>query len=190
MIREIKKALAPIHRAIALVAGRGHLTGVREGGKRQFVQLEALKGEVKDGVERFQQYGLNTVPLAGASVIFLALNGNRDHPVAINVDDHRVRPKDWQPGDSGLYTHEGTKVHLQASGKVLVIEVDDVIIRATNKVRMDTPILECTGDIIDHCDEDGKSMHNMREVYDTHRHPENDSGGPTDEPIEKMDGGV
>ncbi len=189
-MREIKKALDPIKRAIALAAGRAVLTALQEGGARQFVQFEALKGEVKDRVERVQQYGFNSVPLAGATVIFLSLNSNRDHPVATNVDDHRYRPTDWKPGDSGMYTFNNCKVHLQADGKTLEIVVDDVVIKATNKVRVESPIFECTGDITDHCDDQGISMREMREIYDGHVHPENDGDGPTNAPNQKMGGGA
>lgn len=186
MRREIKKALDPLKRGIALMVGRAVMTAIDDSQARQYIQLSALKGETKDRAERVQEYGFTSVPLEGAQVIFVCLNGNRDHPIAISVDDAKHRPEGMESGDSALYTHQGTKVHLKADGKVLHIVVDDVVIEATNKVRMITPLLECTGEIRDRCDSDGTTMQHMREVYDIHRHDENDSGGPTDDPIEKM----
>jgi len=39
------------------------------------------------------------------------------------------------------------------------------------------------GDISDHGNE---SMLGMRQVYNSHTHPENDAGGPTDAPNQEM----
>lgn len=44
-------------RRISLMIGRAVLTAADDAAKRQFVQFTALQGEVKDGVERVQQYG-------------------------------------------------------------------------------------------------------------------------------------
>lgn len=186
MMREIKKALDPIKRRISLLAGRGSLTSIDDGQKRQYIQLNALKGETKDAVERVQQYGFSGVPLAGATVIFLALNGNRDHPVAIAVDNSQYRPN-LESGEVALYTCEGATLKL-LKDKILEIEVENVIVRATQKVRFETPVLECTGEIKDRCDSSGQTMSAMRNVYNGHTHPEHDNGGPTAAPLQSMEG--
>lgn len=175
----VDKAMQKLKNRIFLLVGRAVLHAVAQGGGRQMIQFTALKGEIKDGVERMQQYGFNSEPLAGASVLFASISGNRDHPIAFAVDDPRFRPTDWEPGDSGLFNDAGT---------IIRIKGDEILIKAATKIRIETPRLEVTGDIIDQVDGDGQSMRSMRETYNIHVHPENDSGGPTDQPNQQMDG--
>lgn len=177
MSKTLERAFHTLRNRVLLLVGRAVLRAVAEGNGRQFVEFTALAGETKSKVQRVQQYGTNSVPKGGAEVIFVALGGNRDHPVAIVVDDPRYRPTDWEPGDSGLYNDDDTIIRLMG---------DEILIKASTKIRIETPRLEVTGDIIDRVDDDGQSMHNMRETYNIHTHPENDSGGPTDDPIQKM----
>ena len=50
---------------------------------------------------------------------------------------------------------------------------------------MVTPLLECTGEIKDRCNSDGRTMEDMRNIYDGHTHP-GDSGGTTGAPNQVM----
>lgn len=174
----LDKTVQNLRNRIYLLIGRAVLAAVNDAGKRQRVQITALKGETKDSVERIQEYGFTSVPLSGAQVLFASICGNRDHPVVFAVDDPRYRLNDLQPGEVAIYDHLGTYIKLQTGNQITMV--------ASTRIRMETPVLEVTGDIIDRVDEDGQSMHNMREVYNIHEHPENDGGGPTDEPNEKM----
>jgi phage baseplate assembly protein V len=54
------------------------------------------------------------------------------------------------------------------------------------EARFEAPVVKATGTIQDLCDSIGKTMSWMRDLYNRHVHPENDSGGPTGEPNEKM----
>lgn len=174
------KAMQSLRNRIFLLIGRAVLAAVSDAGARQRVQFSALKGEVKDSVERIQNYGFTSVPLAGAQVLFASISGNRDHPVAFAVDDPRYRKSGLQPGEVAIYNHEGTCIVLKLG--------NEIEMTASTKVRLNTPVLEVTGDIIDRVDDGGQSMNGMREVYNIHEHPENDGGGPTDQPNEQMGG--
>jgi phage baseplate assembly protein V len=192
-------ALKSASNAVKLAIGRAVLAAVSDSTTRQLIQFEALKGEVKDKVERVQQYGFTSVPLAGAHVLFVCVGSNRDHPVAISVDDPRFRKKDMQPGEVAIYTDEGDFIHFKrdktveiSTANLVVNATDSVEINTTNLVvnasesaRFATPILEATGHIIDHADSGGASMSNMRATYNSHTHPENNSGS-TDEPNQPM----
>lgn len=180
----IDRNIKALRDRIYLLVGRAVLSAVADAGKRQRVQFTALKGEVKDGVEHVQPYGFHAVPLPGAEVLFLSISGNRDHPVAVCISDPRYKPN-WQPGESGLFTDEGDMVHLKR-GRTIEITTDTLVVKATAKVRFETPVFEVTGDVIDNAANGGQTMLSMRETYNIHRHPENDSGGPTSDPNEKM----
>lgn len=179
------KFLDPIKRRVHLMISRAVMSALVDTSGRQFVQVSALKGETKDNVERVQQYGFTSNPLSGAQAIMLCLGGNRAHPVVTNVDDPRYRPTDSEAGESGCYHYEGHRIRLMQNG-IVQIECERLIVQATDQIRFETPKLDVTGEIKDRCDADGQSMSDMRDVYNSHTHPENDSGGPTDQPNQSM----
>jgi phage baseplate assembly protein V len=189
----VARLMAPLVARVRLSIARGVLNLVDDARKLQEAQVTLLADEVRDKVERFQDYGFTSVPLAGAEVIVVSVGGNRNHAVAIAIDDRRYRKKDLQPGEVAIYTDEGDSIVLKRGRKIEVLAGTElqvtaplVTVKASTKVRMETPLLEVTGDIEDRCDDDGRTMDGMREIYNMHVHPENDGGGPTDEPAEQM----
>lgn len=178
MSREFAKLLAPLSRRLRLMASRAVLSLISDATGMQIVQVKLLNGEVRDGIERVQNYGFTSVPLPGAEAIFLSLGGDRDHGIVITADDRRYRVKGLQGGEVAIYTDEGDKIVLKRGN---VIEIT-----AATKIRMVTPLLEVTGEVHDRCDADGMTMEGMRQTYNTHNHPENDAGGPTDQPNQQM----
>ena len=178
MSREFAKLLAPLSRRLRLMASRAVLSLISDATGMQIVQVKLLNGEVRDGIERVQNYGFTSVPLPGAEAIFLSLGGDRDHGIVITADDRRYRVKGLQGGEVAIYTDEGDKIVLKRGN---VIEIT-----AATKIRMVTPLLEVTGEVRDRCDADGMTMEGMRQTYNTHNHPENDAGGPTDQPNQQM----
>lgn len=184
----LSRALSGLKGRVMLLVARGILRGVNDGGKRQFIQSSMLAGETRDKIERVQQYGFTSHPLPGAAVIVLCQSGSRDHPVAINVDDPRYRKSGLQPGEVALYNDKGDYIILRQD-RTIEINCQQLLVKASDKVRFETPEFEVTGTIMDRCDDDGMTMNGMRDVYNVHVHPENDSGGPTDDPNQKMEGG-
>jgi phage baseplate assembly protein V len=172
--------LHPIKNRITNMIARGTLGTVGDGTKLQAGQVNLLADEVKDNVERFQQYGFSSVPHSGAEVVVLFPSGTRDHGLIISVDDRRYRLKGLQGGEVALYDDLGTSVVLKRAG--------NIEITASTKVRMVTPRLEVTGDIIDNCDTQSRTVQGMRQVYDTHTHDGVQTGaGNSGDPNEKMD---
>lgn len=100
----IERFLRPLRRRIHGMVGRAVLRAVNEAAKLQEVQIEARRGELLDGVERFQEYGFSSVPEPGAEAVLLAMGGMRQHSLAIAVDDRRHRPTDLAEGEVCLYT--------------------------------------------------------------------------------------
>ena len=149
----------------------------------QQVQVSLQQQEVREA-ERFQQYGFSSVPLPQAEAVLLFPAGLRDHAIALAVDDRRYRPTTWVQGEVGLYTHEGDFLRLKngriveiIAGAKLEVTAPEVVVHATTKVRLETPMLECTGEIRDRCDSDGKTMEQMRSAYDAHNHGNVQNGG-------------
>lgn len=135
----LQRALRPLIQRMQLMIGRSVLLLVNDSLKLQGLQISLLADEVRDNVERFQNYGFTSHPHPGAEAIAASVAGSRDHVVVLAVDDRRYRLRNLQQGEVAMYTDEGDKVVLKRGG---VIEVT-----AATKVRLITPLLECTGDV-------------------------------------------
>jgi len=132
---DFNRLIARIRTKLALMVGRAVLAAVDNSGKTQKVQVVALYDETITGVERFQEYGLETRPKKDAEVLLVFIGGNREQGVAACVHDRRYRPKDLAEGEVALYTSEDGagkehRVHLK-SGKGIDIVGADVQIKVT-----------------------------------------------------------
>lgn len=186
MTRELSRLVAPLARRIRLMAARAVITLIDDAAKLQSAQVKLLADEVRDRVERFQQYGFTAVPLPGAEGVYLSLGGTRDHGVLICVDDRRYRPKGLQGGEAAMYNHLGDIIHIKADRSIGII--------AATKITITTPLVEFSGNLQvagsivaqgDISDQGNKSMAGMRATFNGHTHP-GDSGGTTGAPNQGM----
>ncbi len=119
VMNAIQKITAPTQRRVRLMVARAILELVDDSKKLQSLQISVRKDELRDDVERFQQFGFSSVPEAGAEAIVLHVGGGSDHPVVIAVDDRRYRPLDLAEGETCLYTIEdGKRVYCKSNGEV------------------------------------------------------------------------
>jgi len=118
VMRQFSRLLDPLRRRLRLMITRGVVKLVSDGLKMQELQLTALAGEVLDGVERVQNYGITSHPHAGAEAVVLNVGGVRSHAVVIAVDDRRYRLKSLAAGEVALYDDLGQMVKLSRSGIV------------------------------------------------------------------------
>lgn len=128
-----------LRRRVLNIVSRAVVTLVDDTLKMQGLQLTLLEDEVREQVERFQQYGFTSVPFAGAEALVLAVGGNRDHLLAIAIDDRRSRKRNLQPGEVALYTDQGDSILLKR-GRI-------VEVTAGTKVRVVAPLVEMTGNL-------------------------------------------
>ena len=92
-----------------------------------------------------------------------------------------------EPGEAAIWTDEGDIIHLKRDRTIEVTTLN-LVVKAAEKARFETPVLECTGEIHDRCDDQPNTMNGMRLIYNSHVHPENGSAGPTDPPNQQMGG--
>lgn len=212
--RLVERITAPLVRRVRLMVGRAVLYLVDDARKLQELQVEALRGEVLAGVERFQQYGFSSNPLPGAEVLLLCVGGSRSHAIAAAVDDRRYRPTDADPGEVRLYTAEGDRIRMRngrvievIAGTKVAVTAPEAVFRCATKVTLDTPVCEITGNLVVGGDaavagsaavtgalssatsvaDPSGSMQGMRDTYNQHNHPEtNQSGGNTGMPNQGM----
>jgi phage baseplate assembly protein V len=130
---QLDRQLAPIIRRINMALARGELLAVADGGGVQTMQVGLLHGETADGVERFQSYGVSSVPPAGGDALVAFLGGNRDHGVVVAVNDRGSRPTGLASGEVVLYNDQNVSLRLTAEGD-LVIRARRVIIEAEESI--------------------------------------------------------
>jgi phage gp45-like len=141
-----------------------------------------LSGEVVE-VPRIQDFGFSSVPLKNAKAVVGAVGGKTNGYVCIKMDDKNVRAKGLKPGESIQYDAFGQYTHFKANGTIEQ--------KANNEYKVIVPKmrvegdLEVTGEIKDRCDQQNRTMADMRDVYDDHDH-QGDSGGTTSQPNQRM----
>lgn len=115
----IARMLAPLARGLSNMLARGTVVLAKSATKMQTLQVKLLSGEVKDGIEHFEAYGLTARPKSGAEHITLFMGGDRSHGITIMVADRRHRPTGLEEGEVVLYDDLGHKVHLTRTGIVI-----------------------------------------------------------------------
>ncbi|ATG74323.1 phage baseplate protein [Zobellella denitrificans] len=144
--RVLNRVLGPLQRRLRLMVSRAVVRLVDDAFARQNLQLSLLAGEGADGVERFQNYGHSSVPLAGAEAVVVAVGGKRQHLVALAVEHKGHRPTGLEAGDSVLYHHEGHMLRLTKEG-VAILSCRRFEVQAEQEVFFDTPQTRFGGDV-------------------------------------------
>lgn len=170
--RTMSRLLSPVWRRLRLLVSRGVLKMVDDGQTLQSVQVTLL-GQSPAWAERFQQYGMTSVPHAGAEAVVAAVGGARAHLVAIAVDDRRYRMASLKTGEMAIYDDLGQSVHLTREGIVIKGAGLPLAFVECPVVTMDGD-LEVAGNVRDHT----STMQAMRDTYNAHNHG---GAGPTPE---------
>jgi phage baseplate assembly protein V len=202
--RSISKLTAPISRRVRLLARRAVVRLVYDDPKMQELQLAVFSGEVRDHVERWENYGFTSHPLPGAEAVVLSLGGSTDHGAVVAVGDRRYRITSQQPGEVTIYTDEGDTIRLRR-GRVVEVNTDTMrinagtlceinaptmTVNAATRVNLTTPLvaasaaMQAAADITDRAGAGGTTMAGIRTIYNGHRHPE--TGSTTNVPNQQM----
>lgn len=110
---------------------RARLRSLKEG-QVQTVRGEATENDVKDAIERFQDYGFAGNPVDGQGLV-LHIDG---HTIVIRKDRLAERPR-LGAYEVCVWHKEGHKVTLK-DGKLIEVECDDFVLKATNSVKIET----------------------------------------------------
>lgn len=192
MIGDLRARLQSLHNRVMLTVARAVVSLVDDVQKMQALQLQLLKREIRENVERFQNYGFTGKPHPGAEAVVVFVGGNRDHGLCIAVDDRRYRLKGLQDGEVAIYTDEGDTIHLKR-GNVIEVTTGTFRVNAAEKCEFNTPLatfsgdVQAEGDILDKSGGEGRTMAGMRDVFNEHHHSGVLAGGAsTQTPTEQM----
>jgi phage baseplate assembly protein V len=198
--RIVAKLIGPIARRVRLIARRAVVTLVYDDPKMQELQLAIFSGEVRDHVERFEDYGFTSHPFPEAEALVLALGGSTNHCAVVKVADRRYRIRAIAPGEVALYDDQGQVIHLKRNKTLHVYGVDhliadiaanavltcpEVTITATTKCQVNSPQVNLGGNRIELrrlVDE------RLIAIFNSHTHP-GDSGGTTGAPNQALSTG-
>lgn len=171
-VQDVKRIVSPLARRVLGVVARAIIKTIDDSPGMQKAQVSILRDEVRDKVDRVQQYGFSSVPKAGADAIVIFVGGNRDHGIVIATDDARYRMKGLSAGEVALYTDEGDYVYLKR-GRV-------VKIKAGTKLEIDSPEVTITGKLTAQGVVQGSEVQNaVGTRLGTHMHPTAAPGSPS-----------
>ncbi len=127
--------------AIRSAVTRGKVTQSRVG-PRTLLQITGLDGVVQQTVELLLPPGYSARPIAGSDIALLQVLGSADHIIALGGDTAGNAIQDLAPGEFGLT--DGTQSIVIRTGYIQLI--------SPTKIRVESPLLECTGEIVANCD--------------------------------------
>lgn len=166
MMREIKQVKDRVMMAIA----RGVVRGVSDSGKRQTVQVELLKDELRDGVERMQNYGLTSHPHPGGDACVVFVGGNREQGIVVAFENRQFRIVGLQQGEVCMYDDLGNRVSLLRDmvkiEAVTHLEAIAPTMKITSAVTIDGS-LTVNGPVVTV----GTITNNSKNIGSTHNHP-------------------
>lgn len=134
---EIERLLDGIRDRIRTIASKAIVNLIDDSTKMQLIQVDILRDETISKVERVQQYGFSSVPLSGAQAVLLSINGNKEHSVAIAVDDTRYRITGGEEGEINIYDQDGNNIKLTKSSGVFINAPNEkVVINASGDIEV------------------------------------------------------
>lgn len=134
----IKQVVKPIRDRVALSVGRAVLRLVDDVVPLQAVQVEALSGEVRDRVERLQNYGFTSVPLPGCRAVVVFPGGDRSSGIVVATDDAGARKRGLAAGEVAVYNNEGDYILLKKGGGIEITTTKGITINAPNGVSVNS----------------------------------------------------
>lgn len=165
---------------------RGKLARTNTAGPVMLIQGEGLNGEPLQAVEYFQHFGFASHAPKGAMLVCVPMGGKSAHSIVVASEHGSYKLKGQKEGESALYDSIGQQVYLTKSGIIVKGAGLPITITDTPKVRMETDMLEVTGEIKDLCDSPlGRLMSWMRNLYNQHTHSD-PQGGSVAPPNQQM----
>lgn len=169
--------LRQLGRRVAMMIGLGKVTGYGDAGGIQKLQYQTPL-EVRGDTPRMAEFGFSSGLPVGTDVVLAYLGGDRSSAVIVASNNQQYRQSGLKSGETLIYNQWGMFVKLtengievEAKGKpVTVANATTVTVTATEKIRLETPRLEVTGDVIDNCDSNGATLKALRDAHNDHDH--------------------
>jgi len=157
-------------RRVMSALAQGLVKIVNDSAGIQFMQVKFNPLQTIDNLPRCAEYGFVSNPPEDSDAVVAFAGGDRSNGVVIATGNAKYRMKQLATGEMAIHDNIGQSVYLTANGIVINGGGNPLTITNTPKIRAETELLECTGDIVDNCDSTGRSMAADRVIFDGHRH--------------------
>ncbi|WP_234813495.1 phage baseplate assembly protein domain-containing protein [Candidatus Williamhamiltonella defendens] len=174
---DISAAYRQLLRRVQMALSIGRVTATSDSGPIQKLQVQTPL-EVRGDTPRMSDFGFSSGLPVGTDVVITFLGGDRSSGVIIASNHQSHRQSGLKPGETVIYSQWGQLVKLTETGITIdadgqpvdVVNSTVVTITASEEVLAKTPVLKCTGDIIDHCESNTATLKQLREAYNDHDH--------------------
>jgi phage baseplate assembly protein V len=174
----ISEALENLSNRMRMLVGRGRITTSNDTGNVQTHQVKTGALETGDARMRIAEFGFSSMPPVDSDAVMLFLTGERTAGLIIGTAHQASRPRGLAAGETIIYSVDGKhvliandRIEVQANGQpVNVLGASTVRIEASQEIYCDTPMLKCTGDILDNCNTQPNTAAGMRQIFNTHTH--------------------
>jgi phage gp45-like len=165
--------------------GRAVLLAVDDSGKTQRCRIKLNGEELIDGIERIQEYGLETNPPIEdtSEVVVESIGGIRDLAFITKMQARGLRLTKVATGEVMLWSKFGQTITLKtdgsveiktASGKVVTVQCATMTVTASTKVTLAAPAVELSdGTLRQLIDE------RLVTAFNAHTHPTAGTGPPS-----------
>lgn len=113
----LKRWVNPLRVKISNIAGRGIITKSQDPAGLQTLQVQLSKDEIKDDVQRLQNYGFTSYPMEGAQALGIFQDGSREGGIIVALDDARYRIQ-VSEGEVAMYSKFGNKIVMKDDGSI------------------------------------------------------------------------
>jgi phage gp45-like len=110
--------------------------------------------ETIDNVGIQNIYGIHSRPPPGTDATALFIAGQRSNPIIVATGEQKSRPRQYKPGEVGIYTDEGDNLKFNrdkavalTAGNSAAINTKAATIKGSDTVTLDSPITTATKDI-------------------------------------------
>jgi phage baseplate assembly protein V len=117
LIEELERWFRPYRTRLNNMIRRAVVVSATDSPAVQQLKINLGNGDIQSKIERIQNFGLTGVPKKNAQALCLFVNGNRDQPVIIAVDDGNFRVH-VNEGEVAVYNAFGTVIKLAADGTI------------------------------------------------------------------------
>ncbi|ATW33147.1 MULTISPECIES: phage baseplate assembly protein domain-containing protein [Candidatus Williamhamiltonella] len=174
---DISAAYRQLLRRVQMALSIGRVTATSDSGPIQKLQVQTPL-EVRGDTPRMSDFGFSSGLPVGTDVVIAFLGGDRSSGVIIASNHQSHRQSGLKPGETVIYSQWGQLVKLTETGITIdadgqpvdVVNSTVVTITASEEVLAKTPVLKCTGDIIDNCESNTATLKQLREAYNDHDH--------------------
>lgn len=142
-------------------------------------------------VEVLMPYGLSYSPPEGSLAVVFNILGQEENRAALATSP-TSRFKNLAPGEVAVGNYiTRAKIYFREDGGVLLdvpngeVTIDTSRVTMTGDLDVDGDIT-AKGNIIDNSGTNTNNIGDLRTIYNSHTHDENDSGGPTEAPNQPM----